>query len=232
MQIIAPKRDHKFYIFHCEDKNNEHWTPNRNMIAFPRPFRGVLIGPPNSGKSGVVKNLILSYSHPLPEFSKIFVWSKSSREWEKYADEIIDNDVDLSIFMDNEDMKNQLLVIDDVELIHVNKKLKEKISMLFKHVSSHYQLSIVVCIQEYKMVPIDLRACINVFAISLNIKDVQSISTLGSKIGLSYSDFKKLFLKLRDEYKGDTQFRYVVIDNTTGSPYPLRLDFVNQILLE
>ncbi len=82
------------------------------------------------------------------------------------------------------------------------------------------------------MIPVDLRACVNVFAISLNIKDVQSISTLGSKIGLSYSDFKKLFLKLRDEYKGDTQFRYVVIDNTTGSPYPLRLDFVNQILLE
>ena len=38
---------------------HESWHPKRNLLNFPHPFRAVLLGPPNTGKSATVKNLLL-----------------------------------------------------------------------------------------------------------------------------------------------------------------------------
>lgn len=221
-------------IFECADKKDqEHWSQSRSLINKPRPYRLALIGPPNSGKSSICKNLILQAR---PEFTKVFVISNgSSKEWENYCDvqlsvdDLIEEGV-MDIFTSDVD-GHRICIIDDVELVSINKKLRGFFSMLFKHISSHYNLSLVVSIQEYKMLPVDFRANLNVFCLSLNIRDIESISILGKKVGLSYKQFKKLFTELKNTVD-NRQFSYLVIDNTTNSPVPASLNFFQKIDLD
>lgn len=236
---IEPKVDtvcckNELIIFDCADKKDqEHWSQSRSFINKPRPYRLALIGPPNSGKSSICKNLILQAR---PEFTKVFVISNgSSKEWEDYSDlqlsvDDLQDDGAIDIFTNDVD-GHRIVIIDDVELVSINKKLKGFFAMLFKHVSSHYNLSVVVSIQEYKMLPVDFRANLNVFCLSLNIRDIESISILGKKIGLSYKQFKKLFTDLKNSVE-NRQFSYLVIDNTTNSPVPVSLNFFQKIDLD
>lgn len=222
----------KIIIFDSIDKkHNEYWTKGRSFINKPRPYRACFIAPPNSGKSSMIKNLLL---HAKPEFSKVFVWgNSSSREWEDFSDMMITAE-DLMEGTDilTEDIDGQrLLIIDDVELQHVNSKLKDKITLLFKHISSHYQLSIVVAVQDYKMIDHSIRSNLNVFSINLGIRDIESISNLGKRIGLSYTQFKTLFKDLKD-CVDDTQYSYLVVDNTIGTPVPLAVNFFDKINID
>lgn len=226
-------KKNELIIFHCDDKkDNEKWTQSRSYINKPRPYRLVLVGPPGSGKSSICKNLIVQAT---PEYSKVFVIANgSSYEWSDYCDVLLTVDElskeTLNIF--TEDVVGQrILIIDDVELQHVNKTKKEFFNMMFKHVSSHYNLTVIVSIQEYKMLPIELRANINVFCISLNIKDTEGISVLGKKIGLSYNQFKNLFINLKNSIE-NKQYSYLVIDNTNKSPIQLSINFFNKIDLD
>ena len=50
---------------------HEAWDDKRDMLNIPHPFRSVLLGPPNVGKTTVVKNLIIRQD---PPFEEIFVF--------------------------------------------------------------------------------------------------------------------------------------------------------------
>lgn len=236
---IKPKEkkivsSNELVIFDSIDKkNNEKWTQERSYINKIRPMRMILCAPPNSGKSSIAKNMIL---HASPEYTKIFVIANgASLEWEDYCDELITVDQlmdenTLSIF--TTDVEGQrCLIIDDVEMINCHKKIKEAFSMIFKHISSHYSLSVILNVQNYTMAPNDIRANLNVFCINLNIRDIESISNLGKRVGLSYTQFKKLFTNLRDTIE-NKQYSYLVIDNTVSSPIPISINFTQKIDLD
>lgn len=220
----------KLIIFDCVDKkHNEKWTPSRSLINKPRPYRCALIAPPNSGKSSLMKNIIL---HASPEYSKIFVWANSaSNEWSDYADVMLSSDDILNddgTLFTTDIEGHRLLIIEDIELQHTQKKLKEKVALLFKHISSHYQLTILVAVQEYKMITPDIRSNLNVFCINLNIRDIESIANLGKKIGVSYKQFKSMFTKLKNIVE-NKQYSYVVVDNTINAPAPLSINFFEEL---
>ena len=57
----------------CADKVGvEHWDEKRarDLANFPSPFRMLLLGPPNTGKSTLIKNIIL---HIRPRFKEVYV---------------------------------------------------------------------------------------------------------------------------------------------------------------
>ena len=50
----------KIMCFPNKDKSfQESWTPGRNLLDIPWSFRAIFCGPPSSGKSTIVKNIIL-----------------------------------------------------------------------------------------------------------------------------------------------------------------------------
>ena len=53
-EIIPIKNPDK--LFH------EKWTGSRNKLNIPHPYRCILMGRPNSGKSTVIKNLLFLIS--------------------------------------------------------------------------------------------------------------------------------------------------------------------------
>ncbi len=48
--LALPNPDKEFH---------EEWYRNRNVLNFPHPFRCVALGPPNVGKTTIVKNILL-----------------------------------------------------------------------------------------------------------------------------------------------------------------------------
>lgn len=248
MNVNLPKNE--IFIFHSTDKNNENWTTNRNLANFPRPYRACIFGAPNSGKSSIAKNLILK---GYPPFSKIYVWASSSKEWEKYADELIEHDDILdesNILFDDDDSdsetekiekeinpkikkpsRHKLLIIDDIEISKCSRPLKSRLNLLFKHISSHKNLSIITLLQSPDMIGNEILANCNVFLISLNYKDLEGISRLGKKVGLSYQSFKKVYRYIANNID-NKQFSYLVIDNTPNTKNPLSVNFYQPINLD
>ena len=56
-----------------DDKKDKHG--NIDLANFPCPFRCLLLGKPNSGKSNMIKNLII---HQIPRFTDIYVIHQDS----------------------------------------------------------------------------------------------------------------------------------------------------------
>ena len=46
-------------ILNPDKQFHESWSSGRNLLNIPHPFRAVFLGPPGSGKSTAVKNIIL-----------------------------------------------------------------------------------------------------------------------------------------------------------------------------
>ena len=56
------------------------------MLNFPHPFRGVLLGPPNTGKSTSVKNILIRADPPFKKVTVvtvILIIRKNITIWEK-----------------------------------------------------------------------------------------------------------------------------------------------------
>ena len=59
--IIIPNDDNKFH----EDCDYD------DLCNFPHPFRLILVGPPNSGKTNIIYNILI---HKKPPFERILIF--------------------------------------------------------------------------------------------------------------------------------------------------------------
>ena len=57
-------------VRNLDKKNHEQWTASDDMLNFPHPFRGVLLGPPNCGKTTTVKNILMRQD---PPFKRMYI---------------------------------------------------------------------------------------------------------------------------------------------------------------
>lgn len=57
-------------IQNADKKWHERWDNGRDELNIPHPFRWALIGPPNVGKSTIVRNILMRAN---PKFDKVFV---------------------------------------------------------------------------------------------------------------------------------------------------------------
>ena len=57
-------------VRNLDKKNHERWAASDDMLNFPHPFRGVLLGPPNCGKTTTVKNILMRQE---PPFKRMYI---------------------------------------------------------------------------------------------------------------------------------------------------------------
>ena len=71
--ITVPKK--VLEIPNVEKKNHEVWTPGRDLFDFPKPYRWLITGAPNSGKTSLILNHLLHCNAPQSKskFDKIFL---------------------------------------------------------------------------------------------------------------------------------------------------------------
>lgn len=205
------------------DKNDmiEVWYPGRNLLNIPRPFRMTLMGRPSTGKSLIVKNIILNAD---PPFEQILVYH-CDPEASEYAE--VGATVLEELPEENDEMFLQglrtLLILDDISFVDLNKDEKRRIDRLCGFVSSHRNVSLCVCNQTFFSVLPVIRKCSNVFNI-WSPADLDELNTIARRCGYKSKVLKEIFRSNIQKYTDS-----IMIDMTVSSPAPLRKNVFEKI---
>jgi hypothetical protein len=198
------------------DKNfHEKWYKGRNMLNIPHPFRCVCLGPPNVGKTTIVKNLLLRAK---PEFQEVVVIHCDSGYTKEY-DDIGENVEILNEIPAPEDWEGErktLVVLDDLEFKGMNKEQKRNLDRLFGYVSTHKNISCILCCQDAFAVPAIVRRCSNLWVL-WRCPDLDAMATCARKTGLKANNFNSIFNQLMMDPKDS-----LWIDTTDHTPYKMR----------
>lgn len=200
-------------IKNLDKKFHEVWDePTCDLLDFPHPFRGVLLGPPNSGKTTTVKNILMRQTLP---FQRMYLVHCDASNTNEYKDV---GAIALSRFPRPEDWpgnEKTLLVIDDVELKTMNKHQLQCLDRTFGYVSTHKNLSVLLCAQDPFNTPAIVRRCSNLWVLWPN-RDADAMQTIARRCGVQ--NLTGLFKYCQ------TPKDSIWVDLTDGSPHKLRLN--------
>jgi hypothetical protein len=204
--LALPNADKQFH---------EEWDDERDMLNIPHPFRAVFLGPPNTGKSTAVKNMLIRQE---PPFEEVIVIHCDAEYTKEYND--IGEDVQMLSHIPSPDewegIKKTLVILDDLELKTLPKDQKKNLDRLFGYVSTHKHCSVCLCSQDPFNVPPIVRRCSNLWVL-WRCSDLDSMSICARKTGLKSDAFNSIFNDLLLE-KRDSLW----IDMTNKTPYPMR----------
>jgi len=223
----------KLIAFANADKSQqEKWKPGRDWLNIPASFRGIFCGPPSSGKSTIVKNLIIKAK---PMYKKVIVVhygadaeGGGTDDYAEFQDDDGFSVVGLEDLPDprkiNEKKEKMMLILEDIPLSHLNKVQKQMLDRLYGYASSHRHVTVITCAQDAFDVPVGARRCSNLF-ILWRQPDLLVLSNMASRTGYTPADFRQLFKLCKTKHDS------IWIDLSEGSPAPLRLNGYNKIEL-
>lgn len=194
---------------------HEKWLNKRDMLNIPHPFRMLCLGPPNVGKSTIVKNILIRAK---PAFEEVVVVHIDSEYTKEYND-LGDNVEILSEIPAPEDWEGKvktLVVLDDLEFKGMNKQQKRNLDRLVGFVSTHKHISVILCSQDAFNVPPIVRRCSNMYVLWKS-PDLDSMSNLARKANMKPEEMKNIFDDLMINFRDS-----LWIDMTDKTPYPLR----------
>jgi hypothetical protein len=194
---------------------HESWYKGRDMLNIPHPFRAVALGPPHSGKTNIVKNILLRAK---PQFEEVFVIHCDSDYTKEYDDLGVTMLKDIPTPQEWPGKVKTLVVLDDLEYKTMNKVQRYNLDRLFGFVSTHKHISLILCSQDAFNVPPIVRRCSNLW-ILWRSPDLDAMSTCARKSGMKAAEFNSLFQEL--DIKDHSS---LWLDMTNKSPYPLRKD--------
>jgi len=212
----------KIIIFQCPEKAKftEHWDKkrSRNLMSFPHPWRAILFGPPNSGKTSIIKNMIL---HANPEFDKIYIChflEDYTTEYDNLGDSCIMLD-ELPSKEDIDPSEKNLVILEDLDFKHMNQDDKKKLSRLFGAISSHCNTSVVLAAQDAFNIPPIARRCSNIWCLWLKgMSDLDSVSNVARKCNMKSSHLNNIRKMMNDTHD------FLCVDLTEKTPANLRFN--------
>jgi hypothetical protein len=201
----------------CADKEGwyERWKPGRDPLNIIHPFRMVLLGPPGSGKTCSLKNVVIRCKPAFERIICVHCAPDSTREYEDIDAEMV-GEIPQPEEFDGEE--KTFVILDDVDLTAMDKIQKGALDRLFGYVSTHCNVSVCLTSQEAFGIPPIVRRCSNFYVI-WRISDADSLKAIGRKVGFKSADFQHIFDKYLREPKSS-----LWIDLTEHSPFPLRLN--------
>jgi hypothetical protein len=215
-------------IISIKNKDKEHderWGENRGIINFPRPYRMIICGPCGVGKTLLCKNIIL---RAYPAFDRILVChlDPKSREYDDLSipeeDKFFNGELPELEFFENKDPKEKwLIVIEEYEFQNEDKN--PTLSKLFRYISSHYGVSIILNYQNFTNIAKIARRLANIFVV-YKLPDTSATEAIGKKVGLRKGEISNMFEKIAPNYRDSLCF-----DMTLNSPYPMRLNLFQKI---
>ena len=190
---------------------HEKWKEGRNMLNIPHPFRCVCLGPPNCGKSNVVKNLLIRAKPPFEEVFVIHCDPDYTKEYDDIGAVLLK---DIPSPEEWEGKMKTLVILDDLEFKGMSKDQRRNLDRLFGFVSTHKNISCILCSQDPFNVPPIVRRCSNLWVL-WKLCDLDALATCARKTG--FKNFNTIFNQLKIDGHNS-----LWIDTTDKTPYPLR----------
>jgi hypothetical protein len=208
----------------CSDKEewSESWSAGRNWLNIPHPWRGVFTGPPSSGKSTAIKNIIVRAK---PKFKEVIVChlDENSTEWKDCDAKMIKELPEPTSF---DRTRKRLLILEDLNLSDMSKADKNKLNRLMGYTSSHCNLSIAItCQNAYDLSP-SIRRMANLYVI-FKQPDMNSLIILASRTGLKSKHMLYIISRLLKNPHSS-----LWINTQRNCPAPYAADAYNAITLE
>lgn len=227
-------------VFHNEDKKKfkETWHPGRSLLDFPHPSRICIFGQPSSGKSSLIKNIVVRVQASDRPFEKFVVIhpSVSTQEYDWLVEgvdpeELEDDDPPfvmrntLPTITEWEDIVSAdeeghrpktCVILDDFSYENMKKKDHESLSLLMRHISTHMSCTVMVTSQNFILLPLIIRRQCQVFCI-FQPGDARNLASLAQTLLIAKSKLERFFREL------DT-YDFLVVDKTPKSPAKYRLN--------
>jgi ABC-type cobalamin/Fe3+-siderophores transport system ATPase subunit len=228
--------------FRCADKLiEEKWTAERaeDLANIPSPFRAILVGGCGSGKSTVAKQLLI---HQKPNFDELILihadvgddeHQGGSTEWWDADPTLVMNECPSLEFWtalcandDPDRPVKRLVVVDDLEQTSALKQRLKNLALLFRYVSTHKSMSVILCHQSmFDIMPL-LRKMANLYIV-WKPRAKNELTLIENRVGLDKGVLKELFTQLCPNQRDS-----ITIDLTDRSPQKLRLNLWTPIDLE
>lgn len=207
----------------CTDKEgwSESWDKKRNWLNIPHPWRGVFTGPPSSGKSTAIKNIIVRAK---PKFKEIIVChlDENSTEWKDCGAKMVKVLPEPTSF---DRTQKRLLILEDLNLSDMSKADKNKLNRLMGYASSCNLSIAITCQNAYDLSP-SVRRMANLYVI-FKQPDLNSLIMLASRTGLKSKHMLYIMTRLLKQPHSS-----LWIDTQRNSPANYRIDGYTGITLE
>lgn len=203
--IVLPNADKAF---------QEKWYPGRDELNIPHSFRAIFCGPPGSGKSMMVKNLIMRAEPPFEEIYVIHCDPDGTSEYD---------DIEPTSMLENIPAPSEwpgqvktLVICDDIDYHSMDKLQLKNLSRLMGYVGTHKNISVIIAQQDSFQIPSIARRCANLF-VFWKSHDMDSLARAATKTGMKSSSLNNIFKGLMHNPHDS-----LWIDLTKDSPMPLR----------
>jgi hypothetical protein len=227
----------------CADKKiDDRWEEGQDLAAFPQPYRALLLGPPNCGKSTLAKHMLI---HADPPFDELIVIHEDyqpdgggSTEWDDADPTLVMGEPpdlawwDAHVAEDDPDEApvRRLVVIDDLESTGVSKQRQRNLATLFRYCSSHLGMSLILCFQNMFGLPPILRKMANVIICWRPVAR-NEVGLIANRVGLTAEDLMLLF-RTAEHHFGRSTRHSLCFDSTTDTPAPIRVNLFWPMRLE
>lgn len=227
-----PRLPKKIIPIKCSDKRiAETWTEERakDLANFPAPVRCVLLGPPSTGKSSTIKNILI---RARPRYREVYVIHpdcEHSTEWHDLEPTDIMPDIPSLDFwsrLNEGPAVKRAVVIDDLEFTAATKQRLHDLALLFRYASSHKGLSIFMGHQSCFDLPVIARKMCNVFLI-WRPRARNELGLIENRVGLPNGALRALFDTVATGFHDS-----ITVDRTQNSPAPVRLNLYQPIEIE
>ena len=201
---------------------HEKWTPHRDPLNLPHPFRAVLLGKPNSGKTTVMKNILIRCKPIFEEVLIVHCDAEGTHEFDDVDGEMIDHipppdELDPDV--------KRLVILEDLEYSSMPKEEKAALDRLFGYASTHKNTSVMLTAQDGFSIPAICRRCCNLWVI-WRIDCTDSLKAIGRRFGMKSKVFETIFDAFLIDKKDS-----LWVDMSDGSPHPLRVNGYNMLKL-
>lgn len=221
----------------------ETWSQkgrNPDPLNLPASWRMCIMGTVGVGKTNFIKNVII---RSRPPFARIFVLHNDplAQEYNDIDAEILtelpDNDFWLGYnqtdengekIEEEEDLEDtirpkSLIVLDDICFAEMSRQQTNRLDRLVCSISSHANVSVCCINQDWFSCNPIIKKTGNIFVI-YRPHCTDELSTIARRIGMSGKELKYLFDNIATKNSDS-----IMVDKTSGSPYPLRLNGFNII---
>ena len=177
-----------------DKKLHESYKKHQNPCMFPKPFKLVISGRPNSGKSLMALHVIAAHQAKRPRFDEIHIIhgcaDTHTSEWDKLEPTSVRQDIPSYEEYDPE--KRTLLVFDDTDYTMLSGEEMTRLSELVRFGSSHCNICCIFLTQVFFRIPKVIKDTASVFIIYRPV-DLDELHTLGRRVGLKKDQLSDLF---------------------------------------